>query len=239
MVGIQRQPVVQKSGELEVHREAGYQRLPLTDRYLDQLCASIRECLAATAIDGFMLDWFRPPQRCRFLACEQSRFHDFFGITAPADGSLPPADLLLAYDRRLMDLAWGRITEAVRSVRPALIWTNHPFEAADDPLWTGHRVLREVDWVLNEAPDTAFLDWLLAQVKPGARVLQNLCGWPSHDANAWRTIDLERVDLYGYGRAEPDSTLIELAPTNPWGAANARNLPIIRSAYRELAGLPE
>ena len=54
---------------------------------------------------------------------------------------------------------------------------------AEKPLWEGHRLLREVDWVLNESPEAAWLDWLRARVGPETLIVQNLCGWEGHDAN--------------------------------------------------------
>jgi len=96
-------------------------------------------------------------------------------------------------------------------------------------LWTGHRLLREVDWVLNEAPELDHLDWLRQQVGPRTLIIQNLCGWKGHDASMWKKIDPKATGFYGYARADDKTTL-------PDGAieVNMKNIEILREAYHSL-----
>jgi hypothetical protein len=136
----------------------------------------------------------------------------------------------IEFDRRLLECAWTRIRAAVQSARPAIIWTNHPFQQANDPLWNGHRLLREVDWVLNEAPDTGVLEWLRQQIGPHTKIIQNFCGG-NHDAAAWQQLDLARYGLYGFAQADPVTTLPSADYTAAC-AANQKNIAIIRAAYR-------
>ncbi|MBI4028713.1 MAG: hypothetical protein HY360_27290 [Verrucomicrobia bacterium] len=223
----------QQNSEL-VHAEVNETtyKIPFTNLYLDYFCRSVQDVLRKTEIDGFMIDWFRPIRRGRWLDCERDMFRELMGESFPANGQIDDATRI-EFERRILERAWVRIKEAVRSVRPAIIWTNHPFEEANDPVWNGHRLLREVDWVLNEKPETQLLTWLEAQIGPRTRIIQNLCGWKNHDASAWKTINTSKHGLYGFAQADPDTTLPSATYT-PACAANMRNIAIIREAYRKL-----
>ncbi len=157
-------------------------------------------------------------------------FRQLMGESPPPVDRLPER-LVIEFDRRAMEFAWVRIREATHQVRPVTIWTNHPFRRANDPLWTGHRLLAEADWVLNEAPDLALVPWLSAQTGPHTLLIQNLCGWPTHDAALWPQVDPSRYGFYGFARADPLTTLPDGEP------ANSRNIEIIRAAYRRLETL--
>lgn len=205
-------------------------RLVFTDEYLDYFCRSVQDALQQTDVDGFMIDWFNRPARQAWLDCENALYRQLMGRPMPA--TLPfDAPEAIEFDRQLLDRAWGRIREAVQAVRPAIIWTNHPFRQANDPLWNGHRLLREVDWVLNEDPHVELLDWLGRQIGPHTKIFQNLCGWKDHDASIWKSLDLARYGLYGFAQADPATTL----PSADYTAAciaNQKNIAIIREAYR-------
>ena len=207
-------------------------RIVLTNDYLDYFCCSVRDALERTAIDGFMIDWFNRPQRRTWLDCEKSEFRELMG--RPMANQLPiNAPEAVEFDRRLLERAWIRIRETVESTRSAIIWTNHPFAEADDPLWNGHRLLREVDWVLNEDPKIELLDWLEAQIGPQTKIIQNLCGWKDHNASIWKELDVEKFGLYGFAQAEPQTTLPSFDYTSAC-AANWKNIDIIRGAYHDL-----
>jgi len=203
-------------------------RIPLTLEYLDDFCRCVEDALQRTGIDGFMIDWVRPTRHNRWLECEKDMYRQLLGEAFPASAD-PPAQAVLAFDRLALERGWRHIRRTVRATRPAVIWTNHPFYAAEYPVWEGHRLLCEVDWVLNEAPDLGVLDWLRGQVGPDTLIVQNLCGWEDHDAGAWRKLDPRTVGLYGFAQADGQTTL----PAET-GAANMRNIGILREAYRAL-----
>lgn len=205
--------------------DADHIKIPLTLEYLDYFCRSIEDVLRQTAVDGFMIDWVRPTQHKRWLDCEKDMYRQLLGEKFPS-ASPPPADLTLEFDRRAIERAWRYITWVVRAVRPAILWTNHPILKSEYPLWDGHRLLREVDWILNEAPELEHLEWLRTRVGPRTLIVQNLCGWGGHDAAAWKNVDTRRFGLYGFAKADVATTL----PTDK-DAANARNIRILREAY--------
>src|SRR6185295_16855554 len=130
---------------------------------------------------------------------------ELMGEKFPSTGP-PPAQAALEYDKRAMARAWQHIQSAAGATRKATIWTNHPFVEQEKPMWEGHRMLKEVDWVLNESPDIRWLAWLQKQVGEKTLVVQNLCGWPEHDAVAWKKINTRKFGLYGFAQADVNTT---------------------------------
>ncbi|HSA28142.1 MAG TPA: hypothetical protein P5159_16545 [Phycisphaerae bacterium] len=210
--------------------DSDYIKIPMTLEYLDYFCRSVEDALKKTGVDGFMVDWVRPTQHKRWLPCEQEMYRQIMGEAFPKSGD-PSADVALRFDKLAMERAWRHIRWAVRGTRPVVVWTNHPIVKTEYPLWEGHRLLKEVDWVLNEAPELEHLEWLSRQVGPQTLIVQNLCGWEGHDATAWKKIDAKRFGLYGFAKADEKTTL-----PDPAVGGNGRNIEIIREAYHRLDG---
>lgn len=218
--------------------------LPFTNEYLDYFCASVQEALRKTEIDGFMIDWINVWRGAHWLENERQMWGELMGEEFPACGA-PSPEAETEFKRRQIERAWIRIRQAVQEVRPAIIWTNHPFQKKDDPVWTGHRLLREADWILNECPDAGLLGWLEQNIGSGTTLIQNYCGWPDHSAESFRAVDSTRYGSYGFTCVNPATCL-------PWTVseaaafvrsvgnhqkfsrliADARNIGILREAYR-------
>lgn len=207
---------------------ADYIKIPMTLEYLDYFGRCVEDAMLKTGVDGFMIDWVRPTQHKTWLACEKEMYRQLMGEPFPESGR-PSAGSILEFDRRALDRAWRHIRWVVRATGPAVIWTNHPFLKNEYPLWDGHRLLQEVDWVLNEAPELEHLEWLRKQVGPKTLIVQNLCGWEGHDASAWKKIDPRRFGFYGYAKADETTTL-----PDPAVPTNIRNIDILRQAYHSL-----
>ncbi|MCC6579190.1 MAG: hypothetical protein IT440_02025 [Phycisphaeraceae bacterium] len=205
--------------------------IPYTRAYLDFFASCIRDALRKTDVEGFMVDTFRPMIKDVWLDCMKEMYVELMGEPFPACGTLPE-DVSLEFDRRSLTRAWQYTRDAVADVRPAVIWPNPPFRGPDDPLWTGHILPRESGWLLNEGPDVELLDWLSRQIGPQTKIIQNLCGWPGHDANMWRTIDRKKYGLYGFAQAHPLTCL----PADH--GSNLKNIEIIRQAYHAPDDLP-
>jgi len=218
--------------------------IPFTNDYLDYFCASVRDALRKTEIDGFMIDWFNIYRGAHWLESEKRMWEELLGEKFPACG-VPSTEAEIEFKRRQIERAWIRIRQAVQEIRPAIIWTNHPFHHKDDPVWTGHRLLREADWILNEGPDAGLLGWLEQNIGGDTTLIQNYCGWADHSAESFRDVDQSRYGSYGFTCVNPATCL-------PWTVAeaeafvrsvgnhqkfarvtaDARNIEILREAYR-------
>lgn len=208
-------------------QDADYIKIPMTLEYLEYFCRCVEDAMLRTGVDGFMIDWVRPTRHKVWLDCEKEMYRQLIGEKFP---DFPPsAEVALEFDRRALDRAWRHIRWTVRATGPAVIWTNHPFLKQEYPLWTGHRLLKEVDWVLNEAPELDHLEWLRRQVGPRTLIVQNLCGWEGHDAKAWQQLDPKTFGFYGFAKADETTTLLDTA-----NKANVKNVEILREAYRSL-----
>jgi len=217
-----------RNSELVHGNDSDYIKIPLTLEYLDYFCRSVEDALKQVDIDGFMVDWVRPTQHRNWLKCERQMYQQLLGERFPGAGQ-PSKEAALAFDKRAIDRAWRHLKWVVQATRRVKIWTNHPFLDEERELWQGHRLLKEVDWVLNESPNTEWLDWLRRQVGPDTLIIQNLCGWEGHDAQIWRKIDTKVFGLYGYAKADGTTTL----PTAKV-SANIKNIEILREAYHSL-----
>jgi hypothetical protein len=147
----------------------------------------------------------------------------------PDEGEPGDADVI-AFDRATLDNAWRRIKNAVDTTRKVKIWTNQPFDKVDDPIWNGHILMKEVDYVLNESPDTSLLEWMRATVGKQTLVVQDICGWANHNAEMWKEIDPAKYGFFGFAAADPETCM----PTEKINPVSFRNLEIVREAYRKL-----
>lgn len=95
-------------------------------------------------------------------------------------------------------------------------------------------MFKEVDWLMNEHPDPVRLDAAKAEVGPRTRIVQCICGWgDQHDP--LKVIDDPRYDdagLYGFARPDAESTLPPTESDNPAMSGNAKNIEIMRAAFR-------
>lgn len=230
----------------ETHPELTYgsattQHIPLTNEYVDYLCASIQDALEKTAIDGFMIDWFyNPPadltllKEIRWLPCERQMFEELMGRPFPGREHVDEATEI-EFHRRAVDRCWQRVKMAVRSTRPdCIIWLTcfnpqHP-QVKDSAL------LREVDWLMNENCDPKLLVEMRKEVGPNTKIIQCLSGWgDQHKAGELiRQFSGEDVGFFGFARPDEQTALPpkEDETEEEFLKGNARNIEEIRKAYR-------
>lgn len=205
-------------------------RLPLTEWYLDYFCGICAEIVRHAPVDGIVIDWFRYPQnrRSRWIPEERELFRQQMGEAISEDAELP-RDVLEEYERRCLEHAWRRISQVLHGEYHVKIWTNQPFEKADDPIWNGNILLKEADYVLNECPDFSLLSWIASQAGEDTMVVQNLCGWAGHRLDELQSIDLNRYGLFGFAAADAETCL----PEERTSAVNYKNIEIIREFYNK------
>jgi hypothetical protein len=219
--------------------------IPLTDRYLDYLGQSMQDAIRKTGLDGYMIDWvWNPSNKLRangWMECEKQLFTQLTGQRFPASGT-PSASDVLAYERQAIDRCWSRIKEA-RDVagRNRILWLS--CSQLSHPTVTDSKLLRECDWVMNEAPQRGLLEGARQMVGPKARLIQNVVGWADHDAKAFLADPANRsLDFYGF--AEPRENSLPLPverylekPIDSFGGkdrmlVNDRNIAAVVRFYR-------
>jgi hypothetical protein len=181
----------------------GGQTIPMTEAYLDYLGGAVEEALTRSGMDGFMVDWlFNPPDAARqaanageWLACDKALFEQLLGKPFPADGRISAAERQ-SYETKAIERCWRRIHDTAKRVKPdCVIWlSNH--DPLNAPGLKGTSVLKEVDWMMDEAGRPEVMRQLAPRL--GAHTQQLLClvGWGDrHDA---RRI-LSEVANAGYG----------------------------------------
>lgn len=210
---------------------SNYWRLVLNDEYLDYFCGILDEALNMADLDGIVIDWFRHPcdKREVWIPSEIELFKSLMDIPFPEDAAVDELTEI-DFDRRVLAHAWRRIKNTVMTHGDIKIWTNHPFDRVDDPVWNNHVLLQEVDYVLNEGPDTDMLEWINQNVGPQTMVIQNLCGWADHKADIWKNIDLDQYGLFGFAAADPTTKL----PSVSHNKTDYENLEMIKTAYHEI-----
>ena len=219
--------------------------LPLTDAYLDYLGRAMEDAIRKTGIDGYMIDWvWNPAPKLRengWIASERQLFTQLTGKPFPPSGTPVPEDVL-AFERKAIERCWLRIKEARDRANPkCALWLS--CARLKDPTVTDSRLLRECDWVMNEAPSRDLLEAARPMVGPKTRLIQNVVGWANHDAKAFLSDPANRqLDCYGF--AEPrDNSLplpVEQYLSKPVEAFNGqdrtgvndRNIAVMVRFYR-------
>jgi len=189
--------------------------LPFTDEYLDYLAAAIEEGLTRSGMDGFMVDWIWNPGDAvrpgRWLPAEKQLFEKLTGQPFPGEDQLTP-DARLAYERQAIDRCWERIRSTAKRVKPdCVIWLScHEVKA---PSVAGTRLLKEVDWVMDESGNAEAMRSIAHMFGPQTRQLLCVVGWgDQHDARKICT-DAANADfgIYGFAQPNPDSLPLPIA----------------------------
>jgi uncharacterized lipoprotein YddW (UPF0748 family) len=170
----------------EDHPDLCYQKdevqIPLTKTYLDYLCATIEDALKKTGMDGFMLDWFYNPggtsvplRALRWLPCEQEMYQELMGEKFPGKEKITP-EIELVFRRKSIDRAWQQIKTTAKRVKPdCLIWLSVCEMKSEE--YVGASLLKEVDWLMNEASDSKRTQTMKERSGPRTRHLICLADW--------------------------------------------------------------
>jgi len=213
--------------------------IPLTNPYLDYLSASIRDAIAKTDIDGFMIDWaFSPPllmaeKRVRWLDCEQRMYAELFGRPFPGKDKIDAKETL-EFQRRALDRCWQRIRLAAKTTKPSCVIWLSCFDLSH-PQVLGSAMLREADWVMNETPTPEKLDAVRQVVGPHAKLIQCVSGG-SQAYDASRVLNNPKyrdVGLYGFAPWPDPKTTLPPEPPRDTTQKNIRaNIEKLRKVYR-------
>lgn len=218
--------------------------IPFIPEYIDYLGESIADAMRRTAVDGFMLDWLfngHGPRERRFpwLDCEIRMFERLLKRKFPGS-TVVSAEDEMAMDTLATAQMFARIRAAADSAgRKRLIWLTSPSLNYRPLLDSG--VYEGVDWIMNESSDLAELQTPLPS---GARKIQCLCGWVSHQAEC--ILDSVGADasgqlgFYGFAAADLRTTLLKTEPGINEECQlesirrNRQNVEVIRELYHRL-----
>lgn len=228
----------------EKHPEQSYGtpsaiHIPFTTEYLNYLERCIKDALETTGIDGFMIDWaFSPPvlmeneKDVRWLPCEQVMYAELFNRPFPGKEKVDTSEAL-EFQRRALERCWRRIHHAAKSVNPdCIIWLSC-FDLSH-PQVVGTRMLREVDWVMNETPTPEKLDGTRQLVGAHAKLIQCVSGG-STEYDASKVLENPKYQDVGlYGFAPWPDLATTLPPEIPRDATQTNiraNIEKIRQVY--------
>lgn len=213
--------------------------IPFTDEYLDYLAMAIDEAFRTTGIDGTMIDWLWCPadevrtkqNGGKWIDAEKSLYQQITGRPFPGEDRLTAAERL-DYERRAIGRCWARIREAAKRAKPdCVLWLS--CNKVEDPAVADSALFREIDWLMNEAPDPRVLAKVRGMAGPRTRIVQCVVGWgDKHDARAVVTDrGFAGLDLYGFAKPGPGSLPLPVAEylSKPIDAfkGNDRNIAVL------------
>lgn len=180
--------------------------IPYTSQYLDYLCSSIKDAILKTRIDGVFIDWLwnpgatmEPYPPLKWIDCEQVMFGELMSRPFPGIDSITPA-IELEFRRKAIDRAWTRIRDTVKKTDPdCIIWLTSCQLTSQDI--AGSAMLKEVDWVLNEAGDIQTTSTIRSMLGARTRLVTCLANWNGQDPSVVIPAALnDGVGLYGFTR---------------------------------------
>lgn len=219
--------------------------IPYTTKYLDFLCTSIEDAIEKTGIDGVFIDWLwnpgatmEPYPPLKWLPCEQEMFTELMGQKFPGIEKITP-ETELQFRRKAIDRVWKRIKQTVKKTAPdCIIWLTSCQLTSRDI--AGSDMLREVDWVLNEAGDTATTASARAMLGEDTRMVTCLANWNGQDAAIVIPDAIKKkIGLYGFTRPvngsvmKPVDYYLSMHPDSLKG--DERNIALLARTYNGLA----
>lgn len=215
--------------------------IPFTLKYLNYLDKVIRDAVAKTGVDGFMIDWFYQPNRRsnnnKWLESEKQRYYELMGNTFPGEENLSEEDYN-KYSRKAIEECWKVIHRAAKETNPdCIIWLTC-FDITH-PHIVNSKMFQEIDWLMNEEGDLNKIDSIRNMVGKNTQLITCLANWNKKDAVEVVTgAQKNGVGLYGF--VKPDSTSL-LPPIQnflslPIDSFNGdnRNIATLARAYNNL-----
>lgn len=219
--------------------------IPYTTKYLDFLCASIEDAIKKTGIDGVFIDWLwnpgatmEPYPPLKWLPCEQEMYAELMGQPFPGADNVTP-ETELQFRRRAIDRTWKRIKETVKRADPeCIIWLTSCQLTSRDI--AGSDMLKEVDWVLNEAGDTSTTASAQAMLGKNTKMVTCLANWNGQDAAiVIPDAQKKKIGLYGFTKPvngsvmKPIDYYLSVYPDSLKG--DERNIALLARTYNGLS----
>ncbi|NEW83583.1 MAG: hypothetical protein GZ094_14625 [Mariniphaga sp.] len=218
--------------------------IPYTIQYLDYLCASIEDAIKKTDMDCVFIDWLwnpgttmEPYPPLKWIECEQVMYSELMNQSFPGKDKITP-EAELQFRRKSIDRCWKRISESVKKTKPGcLIWLTSCQLTSKDI--AGSEMLKEVDWVLNEAGDIATTASVLNKLGINTRLVTCLANWNGQDpAKVIPAAIKEKVGLYGFTKPVLGSMMppvdYYLSKSVDSLKGDERNIAVLARAYNNL-----
>lgn len=223
-----------------------WHHLPFTDEYLRVLDSTVRDAVAKTGVDGFMIDWLWNPERKttagKWIECEKELYAQLVGEAFPGEDALTE-EQEVAYGRLAIDRAWQTIRTAAKETKQdCLIWLS--CHIMDHPHVVNSKLFEEIDWLMNEHPEPQSVAKVRAMAGEHTQLIQCVCGWDDqHDAQSIMSDpSLGELGFYGFAKPEENSIPLTFAVGEeiPEGVGgNARNIQTMRKVFNQIDAGPE
>jgi hypothetical protein len=217
--------------------------IPFTDEYLAYLNGAIQDAVKKTGMDGFMVDWvWLPNDRSstggRWLDCEKKLYAELMGEPFPGEDKLT-TEQVNAYGRKSIERCWKTIRRAAKETNPkCLIWVT--CNDVHNPQVANSRMLRETDWLLNEAGDIQRTQAARKMIGSQTRLMTCLAAWNGQNPSVVvPAAEKAGIGLYGFTKPTEDSLLPPVSTflRQPPRAfkGDYRNIAVLARAYLGLA----
>lgn len=180
--------------------------IPYTSTYIDYLCASIEDAIKVTGIDGIFIDWLwnpgttmEPYPPLQWMDCEQEMYKELMQQPFPGKEKLTPENVL-QFRRKAIDRCWKKIKATANKANPeCIIWLTSCQLTSKDI--AGSDMLKEVDWILNEAGDIKTTTAVHNALGKHTRMVTCLAKWNSQDPLTIVPAAIkQQVGLYGFAK---------------------------------------
>jgi hypothetical protein len=218
--------------------------IPYTTQYIDYLCASIEDAIKKTDMDGVFIDWFwnpgttmEPYPPLKWIDCERVMYKELIGQAFPGKEKITP-EIELQFRRNAIARCWKRIRETVKKTKPGcLIWLTCCQLTSKDI--AGSDMLKEVDWVLNEAGDIATTESVRGMLGKHTRLVTCLANWNGQDPTKVIPAAIkENVGLCGFTKPVLGSLMppvdYYLSKSIDSLKGDERNIAVLARAYKNL-----
>ncbi len=219
--------------------------IPFTNAYLDYLCASVKDAIIKTDMDGIMLDWIwtpagykEPYKPVKWLECEKEMYRELMGKSFPGAENVSRQEEAI-FRAKSIARCWDRIYEAVKSTKPnCLIWITCNNIKSPDVAYS--KMFRQTDWLMNEAGDVESTEAMMKMVRKETVLITCLAEWNGQDpVKVAKEAVKSGVSLYGFtkpivGYMMPPVYMYQNHPIDTFRGDN-RNLSVLVRAFK---GLP-
>jgi hypothetical protein len=221
------------------------QQIPFTNKYIDYLCLSIEDAIKKTGMDGIMLDWFYNPgggldplPPLRWLACEQEMYRELMKVPFPGKDKMTP-EIELDFRRKAIARTWYRIHSITKKTNPdCIIWlTAYDLNSKEI---SGSEMLKEVDWLMNEAGDIARTEAVRASIGSHTKLITCPASWSQKEPLTAISHAIKlNIGLYGFTKPVMGSSMLPvddyLMESIDSLNGGAKNIAILARVYN---GLP-